>query len=134
VVHGIAFAGLDPSLADRLGRPTAMRRGDYRWRLTLPVDGRPPADGLLPALIQWETPHHPAQRLPDVGCRLTRLRLSPPAPGPLSSLLRAIGCHHLIDLAFRESAATPSLTAEIETPEGPRHITSLPRPQPLLTK
>jgi hypothetical protein len=126
VVHGIALDGIDPSLAKQLGRPEPMRRGDLCWRLTVHADGRLPAGGLLPALIEWEGPHHPAQRLPDAGCRLTRLRLRPPVPDTLSTRLQAIGCHHLIDLALRDSVQTPSLTAEIETPEGPRHLTSLP--------
>jgi hypothetical protein len=128
VVHGIPFAGLDPSLAHHLGRPEPMRRGDLRWRLTLHADGHLPAGGLLPGLIEWDGPHHPAQRLPDAGCRLTRIRLSPTAPDTLSTLLQAIGCRHMIDLVFRESAQTSCLTAEIETPEGPRHLTSLPDP------
>jgi hypothetical protein len=130
VIHGLAFSNLDPSLANRLGRPEPMRRGDLHWHLTVQPDGRLPAGGLLPALIEWDSPHHPAQRLPEVGCRLTRLRLIPPTPAPLSTHLQAMGCHHLVDLAFRDSAVSPALTAEIEAPAGPRRLTGPCSPWP----
>jgi hypothetical protein len=46
------------------GRDPAMERGDYRWRITVPADGHLPGDGLVPTLIQWDVPFHPARRCP----------------------------------------------------------------------
>jgi len=45
-------------------------RGPYRWRLAVPRDGRLPADGAAPTLIQWEGSLHPWASLPDSGCSL----------------------------------------------------------------
>ena len=50
----------------------ALSRGAYRWRIGVPRDGRLPAGGALPTLIQWEGEMHPADALPDSGCRLAR--------------------------------------------------------------
>ncbi len=47
-----------------LGAVTPMQRGDYRWRITIPDDGRRPGKGILPTLIQWDVPTHPADGLP----------------------------------------------------------------------
>ena len=46
-------------------------RGAYRWRMALRPDGRRPEGGKLPTLIQWNGAH-PADALPDSGCRLLR--------------------------------------------------------------
>ena len=54
----------------------AFERGPYRWRMALPRDGSLPCGGREPTLIQWDS-GHPADRLPDSGCRL----LAPGGPG-----------------------------------------------------
>src|SRR5688500_10150809 len=51
----------------------ALSRGEYRWRIGVPPDGRLPCDGRCPTLIQWEGDKHPARALPDSGCRLVSL-------------------------------------------------------------
>ena len=50
----------------------SFARGDYRWRMGIRRDGRRPGGGTLPTLIQWEGSLHPADALPDRGCRLER--------------------------------------------------------------
>ncbi len=54
-----------------LGTVHPMARGDFRWRITIPADGALPAGGLVPTLIQWDVPAHPADKLPasNVGLR-----------------------------------------------------------------
>ena len=42
-------AGYDP------GPILPFSRGDYRWRITVPDDGKRPGRGVLPTLIQWES-------------------------------------------------------------------------------
>jgi hypothetical protein len=49
-----------------------LERGDYRWRIGVPSDGRLPCHGKCPTLIQWQGAH-PAERLPDAGCTLLDL-------------------------------------------------------------
>ena len=50
----------------------SLARGNYRWRIGVPRDGRRPGGGALPTLIQWEGGLHPADALPDTGVRLER--------------------------------------------------------------
>ena len=61
------------------GVPTAMSRGELRWRITIPSQGRPAGDGLLPTIIDWGEAQHPCQRLPDSGVTLVALRLEGPS-------------------------------------------------------
>jgi hypothetical protein len=69
-----------PRLAYQPGLPTAMARGDLRWRITIPAGGRLAGEGLLPTIIDWGDARHPCSRLPDSGVALKRLRLQgPPA-------------------------------------------------------
>lgn len=60
------------------GEILSMQRGDFRWRITVPADGRLPDGGRLPTLIQWDVPFHPADRLPASGCTLRALDSSIP--------------------------------------------------------
>jgi len=69
------------------GRPVDFQRGDLRWRMAVPDDGMLPFDGLFPALIEWGPGHHPADRLPDAGVRLTGLVLEHPQATALSAAL-----------------------------------------------
>lgn len=48
----------------------SLARGPYRWRIGVPRDGRRPGGGALATLIQWEGELHPADALPESGCRL----------------------------------------------------------------
>ena len=58
----------------------ALSRGEYRWRIGVPPDGRLPGEGRRPTLIQWEGDKHPAQALPESGCRLVALDTSGASP------------------------------------------------------
>ncbi len=60
------------------GSALALERGEYRWRITVPPDGRQPLDGCAPALIEWLSSAHPAEALPDSGVRLVGLEVSHP--------------------------------------------------------
>jgi len=50
-----------------------LDRGDYRWRIGVPRDGRLPCGGACPTLIQWLGGLHPGDRLPESGCMLVDL-------------------------------------------------------------
>jgi len=69
------------------GVPMSLQRGDYRWQMAVPADGKLPFDGAFPALIEWQGTLHPAQALPDSGARLTRLEIAHPKAEALQSAL-----------------------------------------------
>ena len=51
----------------------SFERGPYRWRMGLARDGRLPAGGRGPTLIQWDGGLHPWDALPETGVRLVDL-------------------------------------------------------------
>lgn len=93
----------------------ALSRGDYRWRIGVPPDGRLALQGVAPTVIRWEGPH-PAERLPDAGCHLERLALGHPAAAGLLRRLRAAGLDPGDPVEADASAA--GLRARIRTPRG----------------
>lgn len=81
---------LDAALAaapDGAGVPWDLERGDLKWRMAVPRDGRLPFGGLFPALIEWKAGRHPAERLPDTGVRLKSLALVSPEAALLTEAL-----------------------------------------------
>ena len=111
-----ATGDMDAALAEGppgWGDPMALARGDYRWQMAVPQDGRLPFDGTCPALIQWHGTLHPAAALPDLGLRLNRLTVThPKAP----ALRAALG---LTDPRLHFTAGPPGLEAVIDTANGP---------------
>jgi hypothetical protein len=97
-----------------LGRAQAMARGDLRWRIAIPDDGRRPYDGVLPAVIQWEGDAHPAERLPERGCALRALELAHPAAAELRAVFRALRIAGPVELA----AGACALRARLLAPGG----------------
>jgi Glyoxalase-like domain len=73
---------------DGVGVPVALERGDLRWRMAVPADGRLPYDGCFPALICWQGTLHPATLLPDVGVRLSLLEIAHPDVAALADHLK----------------------------------------------
>lgn len=108
---------LDAALAaapEGTGHPVSLARGDFRWRMGVPADGRLPFDDAFPALIQWQEGLHPCDRLPDAGCRLTRLDIGHPDAAGLRRALPLDDPHVAI------AAGPRVLRATIATPHGPR--------------
>ncbi len=113
---------LDAALAgapDGAGRPLALARGPYRWRIAVPEDGRLPFDDAFPALIEWQGPAHPAAALPDSGLRLRRLTVTHPEGAALAAWLAP----RLTDDRLRVETGPLGLAAEFDTPRGPRALT-----------
>jgi hypothetical protein len=98
------------------GQPVRLARGDLRWRMAVPGDGRLPFDNRFPALIEWEAGDHPAARLPETGCRLTRLVVCHPRAPELEARLTP----GLRDPRVVFQTGAPALRAEIATPRGAR--------------
>ncbi len=101
------------------GVPRAFERGDLRWRMAVPEDGRLPFDNLFPALIEWQSEAHPAPRLPDAGARLRSLTLRHPQGDALRGALAAILDDPRVSV---ETGERPGLAAVLDTPAGPRRI------------
>ena len=94
-----------------------MRRGDLCWRISATPDGALLADGLVPPLIQWDSPVHPAGQLPAVGCELLELRGWHPEPEPVRRMLETLGLAAEISISL-SSASQAGLTARILAPSG----------------
>ncbi|KIC21625.1 VOC family protein [Leisingera sp. ANG-Vp] len=96
-------------------RHVQMQRGDLSWLMTVPADGLLPFDNIFPAVLQWQA-EPPAGRLPQSGCRLSRLVVShPEAAGLQTALDRVIN-----DPRLAVEQGTPALMAEFDTPHGKR--------------
>ncbi|MGE4194071.1 MAG: VOC family protein [Pseudodesulfovibrio sp.] len=126
VVNTDDMDGLLASAPMSWGRATPVTRGDLRWRFALPSDGRLLAGGMLPYAIQWDTPHHPARAMPDLGCRLLSLDIHHPYPEWLGEGLDAIGPVDLVRVHPLPPLELPRMTARIDTPEGVRLLESMP--------
>jgi len=96
------------------GRPVDLERGAYRWRMAIPSDGCLPFDDCHPALIAWQGDLHPADALPDRGCRLTALKITHPEADGLRAVLP------LDDPRVTVTEGAPGLRAMISTPHGLR--------------
>jgi hypothetical protein len=100
------------------GVPVDLARGDFRWTMAVPEDGRLPFDGCFPALIRWQGAAHPAPRLPDHGIRLTGLTLIHPQPDALRTALGAL----TRDPRLTVEAGPVAMRAQFCTPDGDRTL------------
>ncbi|WP_322042955.1 VOC family protein [Paraburkholderia sp. J67] len=101
-----------------------MTRGELNWQLSVPLDGAFPSwqgagDGVLPSLIQWDTPRHPSQTLADTGIALRSLTAFHPQAQAVREQLDWLGAAHLIQI---EEAESPALVAQFETLSGTRSL------------
>ncbi|WP_431300500.1 VOC family protein [Tabrizicola sp. BL-A-41-H6] len=100
------------------GTPVALSRGDYRWQMAVPEDGRLPFDNAHPALIQWLGTLHPARALPDMGVRMTRLEVAHPDAAGLNRALARFSDPRVVIVPGAEKA----LRATFITPHGIRRL------------
>ena len=106
-LEAIAARSLEP-----LGTVTDAARGDLRWRITIPDDGHLPLDGLVPTLIEWNSPH-PVSRMIESSCELVSLTGSHPQPERVRAALTSIGARLEVS-----EGAVPTLRAVISSPNG----------------
>ena len=104
LIHWVARTdGIGALAADcpvALGPAHAMARGDFRWRITIPDDGSLPGKGVVPTLIQWDVPHHPADVLPASGVTLTQLAATHSDPAAVRAALDALGLAATIHVTY----------------------------------
>lgn len=99
------------------GVPMALQRGDFRWEMAVPADGRLPFDGAFPALIRWNGALHPAPLLPESGLRLRRFEIAHPE----AALLRDALAGRLADpRVVVADGAEKAMRATFDTPHGLR--------------
>ncbi|MCG6903998.1 MAG: VOC family protein [Rhodobacter sp.] len=60
------------------GTARALSRGDLRWKMAVPGNGKLPYDGGFPGLISWQGDVHPTGLLPKANCRLSALHITHP--------------------------------------------------------
>jgi hypothetical protein len=101
------------------GVPVALQRGDFRWKMAVPPDGKLPFMGAFPALIQWTGPLHPAQVLPDQGLRLTHLEIALPDALGLQAVLSPLFQDPRVHVT---TGAVLAMRATFTTPHGQRVI------------
>lgn len=99
------------------GIPVDLQRGDYRWQMAVPTDGKLPFDGGFPALIQWHGTLHPAHALPESGLRLRQLEIAHPEAPALRAALAGLFSDPRIVIVEGPAKA---MRATFTTPHGPR--------------
>ncbi len=108
-----------PPLPFDVGPWESFQRGDLSWQLTVRGDGALPADGVVPSLICWGGPAHPAARLPDAGVTLEGLELEHPRGEDVQRQLDLLG------LPYRcATAPVPRITVHLRMPAGTRTLHS----------
>ncbi|MDO8931577.1 MAG: VOC family protein [Rhodocyclaceae bacterium] len=126
LIHWVARSDDIAAEAARCPEPPgdvlAMQRGDFRWRITVPDDGHAPGDGLVPTLIQWEVPFHPAERLPDTGCTLMKLEGFAAVPTAIAAALAVLGLSRALALHVAPPGEGSQLAAYLKTPRGLREL------------
>jgi len=98
-----------------LGPVHAMARGEFRWRITIPDDGTRPARGIVPTLIQWDVPIHPADRLSSPGVALAGLAATHPEPERIRATLAALDLAGAMPVTYDRETR---LAAMLRSPRG----------------
>ena len=108
--------GIQRGPAIAASRPTPS--GLLQWRISVRDDGQRLFGGALPTLIQWGDTH-PADAMPTSGLALQSLTLSHPDATELQQALGAVGLD-----TFAVKSGPAGLTARLDTPQGPRLLSS----------
>lgn len=103
-IEALRATGHDPGEATAAERMTPD--GMLRWRISLRGDGRRPAGGALPLLIEWGDVH-PCDRLPASGVSIAAIGLG----GVDRAVVERLG-------ATAGSAGSPPLTVTLDTARG----------------
>ena len=122
VARTSGLEGADKQFAATLGNFESMTRGSLRWRITIRPDGGLAYNGVIPALIEWQSTVHPASNMRESGCSLLRLEAFHPEPDRLRKRLGLLGLDDALSISTLQAAALPHLVAHIDTPTGPRSL------------
>ncbi|WP_034295775.1 VOC family protein [Herbaspirillum sp. RV1423] len=111
-VAAASAAGISP------GPIEDMSRGALQWKVTIPADGRPLMDGVMPSLIQWHTSSHPTDNMSNQGCAVVRLEGFHPQAEAIALSLKQIGLQSHVAMHRPAEGQAPHLLALIQTPTG----------------
>jgi hypothetical protein len=103
---------------DEIADPLELSRGDHRWVIGVPPDGRMPLSGLAPSRILWRTPP-PSTLLPDKGIRLRQLELATREPTAVTAVVAGVRGPIVV------MEGPPGLSATFDTPTGPVEVEHL---------
>ncbi len=98
-----------------LGTVHAMSRGHYRWRITIPEDGTLPGKGVVPTLIEWDVPDHPADALPRSNVSIASLAAAHCDPAAMRAAFAALGVDDVPPVTYDREAR---LAVMLRTPRG----------------
>jgi len=119
LIHWVVRSDDIEAALDAMGgeRPQALAlaRGAFRWKIGVPADGHLEQGGVQPTVIQWFT-QHPADVLPDSGCRLESLVLHHPEASSIVHRLRYAGLSAADPIQPSHEGA--GLEVRIHTPRG----------------
>ena len=119
LIHWVARTkGIERAAAScpiALGSVHALSRGDYRWRITIPDDGSLPGRGIVPTLIEWDVPQHPAGTLPKSNVSLVSLAATHPEPASIRAALASLGQDEVVAVTYDRDTR---LAAMLRTPRG----------------
>jgi hypothetical protein len=98
-----------------LGPVHPMTRGDFRWRITIRDDGTLPGKGVVPTLIQWDVPGHPADKLPPSNVSLRAFAATHSDPTPVRAALAKLSLEGAVRVSYDRETR---LAAMLRTPRG----------------
>ena len=78
-------------------------------------DGTLPAKGVVPTLIEWDVPQHPAESLPKSNVSIAGMAASHPEPALIRSALASLGQDLVLPVTYDRDAR---LAAMLRTPRG----------------
>ncbi|KJZ20927.1 VOC family protein [Loktanella sp. S4079] len=117
VANWICRADVPSAYANHAGPVQQLSRGDLRWSITVPGDGRLPFGGGFPTLLKWAdgiTP--PSQSLPPSGLRLIEFVVIHPEAAMLQGLIP------INDPRIRFEQGESSFVARFEGPDGVKEL------------
>ena len=96
------------------GEILQISRGELTWKITVPSNGSLADNGVLPALIEWQSGQHPAKKLTDSKVSINKLSLFHPKPHKIKNTIS-----NLIELdLIQVSEGFPKIELTLTTQNG----------------
>lgn len=107
-----------------VGEIKQAERGDLRWKVALPDDGRLSAAGFFPLCIEWQVDFHPSERMPNLDCRLEGIEIHHPRSEWLKHCLTSVSAENLVRIQKCNDNQSAFMQAKVLTPSGTRILSS----------
>ena len=104
---------------DLFGGQVRISRAGLYSQFSLLADGRLPADGALPSVIDRGGRGQPMERMEDHGINLLRFTLTHPSPDEISALYETVGIENAPTIIQGDEMRYSAL---IQTPHGPKTL------------